>query len=79
MILYPELGFGVLLLTNKDGHGLTESPFQKIVDDLVRERFGLNPVFEPGIERMSKLPPDDTRIQSILGRYWDGTGTVTIG
>ena len=76
VIVFPELGFGVLLLTNKDGHGLTESPLQKIVDDLVRERFGPNPVFAPGIERMRKLPPDDPRIQSILGRYWDGDSWI---
>ena len=71
MIVFPELGFGVILLTNKDGHGLTESPLQKIVDDLVREHFGPNPVFGPEVEGMKKLPPDDPRIQSILGRYWD--------
>jgi CubicO group peptidase (beta-lactamase class C family) len=76
VIVYPELGFGVLLLTNKDGHGLTEAPSQKIVDDLVRERLGQTPVFEPGIERMMKLPSDDPRIQSILGRYWDGDNWI---
>jgi hypothetical protein len=76
MILYPELGFGVLLLTNKDGHGLTESPMQKIVDDLVRERLGPNPLFKSGIEKMRKLSPDDPRIQAILGRYWDGDNWI---
>jgi CubicO group peptidase (beta-lactamase class C family) len=71
-IVYPELGFGLILLTNKDGHGLTEGPLQKIVDDLVRDRFGPNPSHKPPIESMREIPPDDARIRSILGRYYDG-------
>jgi CubicO group peptidase (beta-lactamase class C family) len=72
MIVFPEHQFGVLLLTNKDGHGLTEGPVQHHVDGLIRQRLGPNPDLEPGTEGMRQLPPEDPRIQSILGRYWDG-------
>jgi hypothetical protein len=71
MILFPELGFGVLMLTNKADHGLTLLPLEKIIEDLVCERFGPIPENEPCIETMEKLSPDDPRIQSVLGRYWE--------
>ncbi|MGD8814665.1 MAG: serine hydrolase domain-containing protein, partial [Anaerolineales bacterium] len=71
MILFPELGFGVLMLTNKADHGLTLLPLQKIIDDLISERFGPNPAIESNLENMEELSPDDPRIQSVLGRYWE--------
>jgi len=71
MIVYPELSFGVTFLTNKDGHGLTVGPLQKVVDDVVRDRLGPDPVAEAPTEGMEELAPDDERVRAVLGRYWE--------
>ena len=69
MILYPQLGFGVVLLTNRDGHDLTESPGKRVLNDAIRGRLGPNTVAEAGLEGLRRLEAGDARVQAVLGRY----------
>jgi CubicO group peptidase (beta-lactamase class C family) len=74
MMIYPELGYGVVLLTNRDGHALTGQPGRAIINGPLIERQGPSPVAEPDTARMRRLEPDEPRITSILGRYGDDNG-----
>jgi len=71
-IIYPELGFAVVLLTNLDGHGLTVGPLQQLLDDIVREQLGPEPATDALPSQAVRLTDDDPRIQAVLGRYWEG-------
>jgi len=71
-LIYPELGFAVVLLTNLDDHNLTVGPLQKLLDDMVRDRFGPEPIADVPIDTMTRIDDEDPRVWSVLGRYWDG-------
>lgn len=71
MIIYPDLAFGIVFLTNKDGHGLTTGPLQKVIDDVVRDETGEEPTPASPAAGGERLPLDDRRLRAVLGRYWD--------
>jgi CubicO group peptidase (beta-lactamase class C family) len=71
-IIYPELGFAVGLLTYLDGHGLTVGPLQRVLDDVIRNRYGPEPIFDARLDTMASVANDDPRVAAILGRYWEG-------
>jgi CubicO group peptidase (beta-lactamase class C family) len=76
MIVYPELGYGVALLINRDGNGLTGQPGRQVMNGPIIERHGPNIVAEPDTAEMSAVNPDDPRVRSVLGRYGDENGWV---
>lgn len=76
MIVYPELNFGVVLLTNSNDHGLTELPGRIVINEPILERLGPNVVAEPSTLGIRRLDPDDPKVVSILGRYGDQNGYV---
>ena len=76
LIVYPELGAGVVLLTNREYHGLTGYEGRTIVNGPIINRFGPLPVAEPGLDRMRRLDLDDPRLPPVLGRYGDSPGMV---
>ena len=76
MILYPELGLGVITLTNKEYQGLTGYEGRVIMSGPILNRFGLTPVADSGVESMKQLDPNDPRLRPILGRYGDSPGVV---
>lgn len=76
MILYPELGLGVITLTNKEYQGLTGYEGRVIMSGPILNRFGPTPVADSGVESMKQLDPNDRRLRPILGRYGDSPGVV---
>jgi hypothetical protein len=76
MIVYPELGVGAAILTNREYHGLTSFEGRRIVNGAIINRHGPLPVADPGLDRMRKLDVDDPRVKAILGRYGDSPGWV---
>jgi CubicO group peptidase (beta-lactamase class C family) len=78
LIVYPELDYGVVLLTNSNDHALTELPGRIVMNGPVLERLGRNAVAEPTGRGLEPLDPEDPRVESIIGRYGDQYGS-TIG
>jgi CubicO group peptidase (beta-lactamase class C family) len=76
MILYPDLKYGVVILTNLYEHNLTGIQARKIINGPIFKRYGQNPAAEPGTEKMIKLKPYASRIRAIMGRYGDSNGYV---
>ena len=76
MILYPELGLGVITLTNKEYQGLTGYVGRIVMSGPIVNRYGPVPVADPGIESMERLDVRDPRLKPILGRYGDSPGVV---
>jgi hypothetical protein len=76
MIVYPELGFGVVLLTNREYHGLTGYEGRAIVNGPIIDRYGPLPIADPGLEEMKRVDTEDPRLKAILGRYGDSPGAV---
>ena len=76
MILYPELGLGVITLTNKEYQGLTGYEGRVIMSGPILNRFGPTPAADSGVESMKQLDPNDRRLRPILGRYGDSPGVV---
>jgi CubicO group peptidase (beta-lactamase class C family) len=74
LIFYPELGFGVVVLTNREYHGLTGYLGRVVVNGPVINRHGPLPVADPRLESMQPVAVDDFRVRSILGRYGDSPG-----
>lgn len=75
LMLYPEIGIGAVLLTNREYHGLSGYPGREVMNGPVREIFGTNVAHdEPSSERLL-VPSSDPRVNSILGRYGDSPGT----
>lgn len=74
MIVYPELEFGVVLLINRDGNGLTGPPGRDVVNGPIIELHGPNISAGPDTSNMIRVAPDDSRVRSILGRYGDKNG-----
>jgi CubicO group peptidase (beta-lactamase class C family) len=76
LIIYPDLGVGVMVLTNREYHGLTEIEGRQIVNGPIINRYGPLPTADPELEKMQKLNIQDPRVKSILGRYGDSPGVV---
>jgi CubicO group peptidase (beta-lactamase class C family) len=76
LMVYPELGVGVVLLTNREYHGLTGIQARRIMNGPIINRFGPLPVADPGSDEMRQLDLDDPRLHPILGRYGDSPGFV---
>jgi len=74
LMLYPEIGLGAVLLTNREYHGLTGFSGRQVMNDPVLERFGTNLARGKSTEERVLVRDDDPRIQSILGRYGDSPG-----
>jgi len=75
-IVYPELGFGVVILTNREYHGLTGEAGRNTINGPVINRFGPARVTGEETGRGRRLSPDDPRLTPILGRYGDSPGIV---
>ena len=76
MTVYPELGYGVVLLINRDGNRLTGPQGREVMNGPIIERHGPNIVAEPDTSRMIVVKSDDPRVRSVLGRYGDQDGWV---
>jgi CubicO group peptidase (beta-lactamase class C family) len=76
MIVYPELGIGAVLLTNREYHGLTGFSGRRIMNAPIIRRYGPIPIADPGSDRMRPLDIEDPRLKPILGRYGDSPGVV---
>jgi CubicO group peptidase (beta-lactamase class C family) len=76
LILYPELGIGVVTLTNMEYHGLTGYRGRVAMNGPIIEAFGELPTVEPRLENLRALDSGDPRVTNILGRYGDSQGAV---
>ncbi len=76
MILYPELGLGVVALTNKEYQGLTGFAGRVIMNGPIINRYGPTPIADAGLDRMERLDIEDPRLKPLLGRYGDSPGVV---
>ncbi len=78
MMIYPELGFGAVLLTNRDHNGLTGVAGRQIMNGPIVKRFGPRPVADHGFADKRPLDVADPRLQSIAGRYGDSEVSITV-
>jgi CubicO group peptidase (beta-lactamase class C family) len=80
MFMYPELGLGVVVLCNSMSTQLCgNQQLRGYVDGYIRAQNGETPVDPAGTETMTKLGPDDPRVQAVLGHYGDPrVGTVDL-
>jgi CubicO group peptidase (beta-lactamase class C family) len=76
LILYPELGFGVVLLTNREYNGLTGYAGRVVMNAPIVDRYGDLLVADARLTRMDPVASDDPRVKAILGRYGDSPGVV---
>jgi CubicO group peptidase (beta-lactamase class C family) len=76
MIVYPELGVGAVILTNREYHGLTGFEGRSATNALVINCYGPLPIADPGLDKMQKLSIDDLQLKPIFGRYGDSPGAV---
>jgi CubicO group peptidase (beta-lactamase class C family) len=74
LMLYPELGLGAILLTNREYHGLTGFPGRKIMNGPIHKMYGTNIADNrtPGSRLL--VQGTDPRVKNILGRYGDSPG-----
>ena len=66
----------VVVLTNRESHGLTGLEGRQIVNGPIINRYGPLPTADPELEKMQKVNIQDPRVKSILGRYGDSPGLV---
>jgi CubicO group peptidase (beta-lactamase class C family) len=76
MIVYPELGVGAVLLTNREYHGLTGFEGRTIMNGPIINRHGPIPIAEPGLDELRRIGIEDPLLKTILGRYGDSPGVV---
>jgi hypothetical protein len=76
MIVYPELGAGAVLLTNREYHGLTGLEGRTIMNGPIINRGGPIPVAGRGTGELKPLSLDDPAVQAVLGRYGDSPGLM---
>lgn len=76
VILYPELGFGAVLLTNREYHELTGFVGRVVMNGPIIDRNGQLPVADPRLERMDAVHINDPRLKPLLGRYGSSPGIV---
>jgi hypothetical protein len=78
MVLFPELGFSYVVLTNREYHGITGGRGRSILNGPVFNRFGPTPIAAAAEDRMQKLNPGDARLKPLFGRYGDSPA-YTVG
>jgi hypothetical protein len=78
LIFYPELGIGIVTLTNMEYHGLTGYLGRRAMNGPIIEAYGDLPDVEARLDRMRRVDRADPRVQSVLGRYGDSQG-ATLG
>jgi CubicO group peptidase (beta-lactamase class C family) len=76
MIVYPELGVGAVLLTNREYHGLTGFEARSLMNEPILEKRGPNPIATRGPAQGRQIGINDPLLNSILGRYSDSPGVV---
>jgi len=76
MMIYPELGFGAVLLTNLEETGLTGIRGRKTMNGPIVDRHGLIPISEPVRVEQDLVEFVDPRVDEIIGRYGDSPGFV---
>jgi len=76
MIIYPKLGFGAVILTNREYHGLTGEQGRKIMNEPIISRYSPHLTTDAGPETFRRLDPTDSRLKVVLGRYGDSPGTI---
>lgn len=76
VILYPELGFGAVLLTNREYHGLTGQLGRVVMNGPIIDRNGPLAVADARLTRMKPIGAGDPRLKPILGRYGNSPGVV---
>ena len=80
MVMYPELHLGVVILCNSMSTELSgNQALRNYTDNYVKAQNGETPVDSAGTEEMTRLKPDDPRVEGVLGHYGDPrVGTVDI-
>jgi len=73
-LLYPELKLAVVLLTNREYHGLTGFSGRRLVNDIIVDRYGPTPAAAPTVDDNQRISPKDPRIEAVIGRYGDSPG-----
>ena len=76
MMIYPELGFGVILLTDLEENGLTGIQGRRIMNGPIIDRLGPIPAPEPRWSDQDLVSVGDPRVEEIIGRYGDSPGYV---
>jgi len=76
MIVYPEIGVGAALLTNREYHGLTGFEARVLMNEPILEQHGPNPVVRRGPAEWRPIGINDPVLNTILGRYGDSPGVV---
>jgi hypothetical protein len=76
MIIFPELGIGAAILTNREYHGLTGHEGRMIQLGPIINRLGPIPVSDAAADNLRQLSIDDNLVAGVLGRYGDSPGVV---
>jgi hypothetical protein len=76
MIIYPEIGTGAVLLTNREYHGLSGFEGRTITNGPIINRHGPIPIAESRTREMRRIGVEDPVLKALLGRYGDSPGVV---
>jgi len=76
MIVYPEIGTGAVLLTNREYHGLSGFEGRTITNGPIINRHGPIPIAESRAREMRRIEVEDPVLETVLGRYGDSPGVV---
>jgi CubicO group peptidase (beta-lactamase class C family) len=76
MIIYPELGTGAVLLTNREYHGLSGFEGRTTTNGPIINRHGPIPIAESRTREMRRIGVEDPVLKTVLGRYGDSPGVV---
>ena len=76
MLIYPELGVGVAILTNREYHGLTGFEGRVVQQGPIINRVGPNSSSDAGLSKLHRIRMDDDLLKNIIGRYGDSPGVV---
>jgi CubicO group peptidase (beta-lactamase class C family) len=74
LIVYPELDFGIVMLTNSFGHGISHLRVRDTVDQAVTAVLGPTmPLPErQAVQALTPVDPRDERVRSVMGHYHRG-------
>jgi len=80
MMMYPELQLGVIVLCNSMSTELSgNQALRNYIDAYIKAQNGETPVDSAGTDRMTRLNPDDPKVEGVMGHYGDPrVGTVDI-
>jgi hypothetical protein len=80
MMMYPELHLGVIILCNSMSTELCgNQALRNYIDSYIKAHNGKTPVDSAGTDKMTRLSPDDPRVEGVLGHYGDPrVGTVDL-